>query len=690
MLHRYPEGKPKEDRPAARQHTRKEETKQGKRKSAEGKKNTSEKKHTSEKKSPSVHKETPSFQKRPFQVQEIPSPIHGLRGYPRMPAEEADPEELRKRELQPEEPSPLVFFDEGPPPVIEREEEPVQEEEETAPGAEVEWQESIDEPIAAHTEPEPAQPDEQPGQQHHESRAERARRREMDERQVTAPRFAAGEKKQGREPQPKGVRTSSEPYNVLMKPQDYVKQRRRSAGQAKKPGLHLLHVPKEVPEGQQSWVDRTSEELNNTLAYFRVDAAVVSTTSGPSVTRFEVQPAPGIKVSRIVQLSDDLKRSLAATDIRMEAPIPGKTTVGIEVPNPVPRPVGLREILHTPAFQQADSRLTAALGVDIAGNPVTVDIAGMPHGLIAGATGSGKSVCINSLLVSLLFKASPEEVRLLLIDPKVVELAPFRRIPHLAGPVITEPKEASAALNWAVAEMERRYELLAEAGVRDLARYNQKQEEKLPQLVIVIDELADLMMAAPSDVESAVCRLAQKARACGIHLLVATQRPSVDVITGLMKANIPTRIAFSVSSQADSRTIMDGGGAERLLGRGDMLYHPMGASKAVRLQGTFITDEEIEKVVEAAALAYPEPPPLFEPMDIKPGQVSSDDVLYEEAKAFVEEKQSASASMLQRHFQIGYNRAARLMDDMEADGMISAAKGSKPRDVYGRTGAGED
>jgi S-DNA-T family DNA segregation ATPase FtsK/SpoIIIE len=401
-----------------------------------------------------------------------------------------------------------------------------------------------------------------------------------------------------------------------------------------------------------------------------------------------VQPAPGVKVNKITSLSDDIKLSLAAKDIRMEAPIPGKSTIGIEVPNVQSRPVFIREILQSEAFRTSPSPLTVALGLDISGAPVVTDLKKMPHGLIAGATGSGKSVCINAMLVSLLYKAAPHEVKLLLIDPKMVELAPYNHIPHLVSPVITDVKAATGALKWAVEEMERRYELFAHVGVRDIQKYNelvkkeQTPEHHLPYIVIIIDELADLMMVAPGDVEEAICRIAQKARACGIHLIVATQRPSVDVITGLIKANIPTRIAFSVSSQVDSRTIIDTNGAEKLLGRGDMLFLENGTSKTVRVQGNFVSDEEIERVV-AHVKAQMSPSYLFEQEDfLKQSTVSSEgDELFYEACEFVVQQGGASTSSLQRRFRIGYNRAARLIEMMEEQGIISEARGSKPRDV---------
>jgi DNA segregation ATPase FtsK/SpoIIIE, S-DNA-T family len=477
------------------------------------------------------------------------------------------------------------------------------------------------------------------------------------------------------------------PFNVMMTPSDrarFKKAARKQQSGYTFPELNLLDVPPQIDNKQDEWAKGMSAKLDETLSYFRVQAEVVTYTSGPSVTRFEIQPQPGVKINKIVQLTDDLKRSLAATEIRIEAPIPGKTTVGIEVPNPSPTPVMLRAVLRDKNFRDASSSLTVALGVDISGEAIVTDITSMPHGLIAGTTGSGKSVCVNSMLTSILYKSTPEEVRMLLIDPKMVELAPFNRVPHLAAPVITDTKEATAALNWAVEEMERRYQLFAEAGARDLDRYNKKAETKLPKLLIVVDELADLMMVAPQEVEDAICRIAQKARACGIHLLVATQRPSVDVITGLIKANIPSRIAFSVSSQADSRTILDSGGAERLLGRGDMLFHPNSSPKPTRIQGTFVTDDEIDRVIDHVSLSE-KPAPLFDPAELKEAAAaapSPEDELFDEAVQFVMEKQTASTSLLQRHFQVGYNRAARIIDDLEAHGIVSPAKGSKPRDVY--------
>lgn len=455
------------------------------------------------------------------------------------------------------------------------------------------------------------------------------------------------------------------------------------------PSLALLAAAPDAEPHDTAFVYHQQDVLARTLANFNVNAEVIGAVQGPTVTRYEIQPAPGVKVNKITNLIDDIKLSLAARDIRIEAPIPGRSAVGIEVPNEHSLPVYLRSILETPVFQESDAPLTVALGVDIGGEPVVVDLAKMPHGLIAGATGSGKSVCINSIIVSLLYKATPQEVRLLLIDPKMVELAPYNRLPHLVTPVVTDPKQATAALKWAVQEMDSRYEKLAEAGARDMKRYNELMRRNypdqpdlvLPSIVIIIDELADLMMVAPGDVEESICRIAQKARACGIHLLVATQRPSVDVITGLIKANIPTRVAFSVSSQTDSRTILDMGGAERLLGRGDMLYSS-GSSKPQRLQGPYVSDEEIEAVTEYVR-NQGEPQYLFEKEDLNHAVLNENlDELFAEVVRFCVENGQASASLLQRNFQIGYNRAARLIDMMEEKGFISGYTGSsKPRDV---------
>ncbi|MEC1351267.1 DNA translocase FtsK [Bacillus licheniformis] len=482
-----------------------------------------------------------------------------------------------------------------------------------------------------------------------------------------------------------GSKKGSVPFNVMMFASD--KQKEKAPQGYQFPNMSLLDVPPAQKQDDQDWIHEQRELLDVTLENFNVKANVVHVTQGPSVTRFEVHPEPGVKVNKITNLSDDIKLSLSAKDIRIEAPIPGKNTIGIEVPNLHSKMVYLREMIRSSEFRTNPSPLTAALGLDISGKPVVADLKKMPHGLIAGATGSGKSVCINTILVSLLFKASPRDVKLLLIDPKMVELAPYNNIPHLVSPVITDAKAATAALKWVVEEMERRYELFAHSGVREIERFNEKVREqnmgeKLPYLVVVIDELADLMMVAPNEVEESICRIAQKARACGIHLLIATQRPSVDVITGLIKANIPTRIAFSVSSAVDSRTIIDMAGAEKLLGKGDMLFLENGSGKPVRLQGNFVSDREIDRVVSHVRRQQ-EPNYLFEQEQLvrqNPAGFDHDE-LFLEACEFAVEQNSASTSSLQRRFRIGYNRAARLIDMMEREGMISEAKGSKPREV---------
>ncbi|GAA4701249.1 FtsK/SpoIIIE family DNA translocase [Brevibacillus fulvus] len=454
------------------------------------------------------------------------------------------------------------------------------------------------------------------------------------------------------------------------------------------PSLQMLSRPKMVSAGKE--VDHTSNaaKLVQTLKSFGVNATVSEVHRGPAVTRYEVQPATGVKVSRIVSLTDDLALALAAKDIRIEAPIPGKSAIGIEVPNAEVSMVTLREVLETPHYQDAGGKLTVALGRDISGEPIIADLSKMPHLLVAGATGSGKSVCINGLIMSILFKARPDEVKIMMVDPKMVELNVYNGIPHLLAPVVTDPRRASVALKKVVAEMERRYTLFAKSGARNIEMYNQHilaQGEKapLPYIVVIVDELADLMMVAPGEVEDAICRLAQMARAAGIHLIIATQRPSVDVITGVIKANIPSRIAFGVSSMADSRTILDMGGAEKLLGRGDMLYLPMGASKPTRVQGAFVSDKEVEEVVrfvkEQQEANYNE--------EMIPEEVTEeaapvvDDELYDQAVQVVLEAQTASASLLQRRLRVGYTRAARLIDMMEAQGVVGPYEGSKPREV---------
>lgn len=428
--------------------------------------------------------------------------------------------------------------------------------------------------------------------------------------------------------------------------------------------------------------------LEETLASFGVKVKVTRVTQGPSITRYEVQPAPGVKVSKITSLADDIALSLAASDVRIEAPIPGKSVIGIEVPNREISIVHLKEVLETEEFQSSPGKLSLALGKDISGSPVIADLTKMPHLLIAGATGSGKSVCINTIIASIVYKSKPDEVKLLLIDPKMVELTNYNGIPHLIAPVVTDPAKAAGALKWIVTEMECRYELFASAGVRDIARYNyivSKENDKkaLPFVVVIIDELSDLMMVAPGDVEDAICRLAQMARAAGIHLIVATQRPSVDVITGLIKANIPSRIAFAVSSQIDSRTILDMAGAEKLLGRGDMLYNPIGMSKPLRVQGCFLADREVKSIVDflktQALPEYMEIPVRSIETRNKP-EHPEDELFLQAAKVFLENGQ-ASVSLLQRKLRIGYTRAARLMDILEEKGVVGSYEGSKPREV---------
>jgi S-DNA-T family DNA segregation ATPase FtsK/SpoIIIE len=434
-----------------------------------------------------------------------------------------------------------------------------------------------------------------------------------------------------------------------------------------------------------------AKKLEETLRSFGVEAKVVNVSRGPAVTRYELSPSPGVKVSKIVNLSDDISLNLAAAGVRIEAPIPGKAAIGIEVPNKNVTPVYLKEVIETDEFKKFPSKLAFAVGKDISGETVVADIGKMPHMLVAGATGSGKSVCINSLLVSILYKASPKEVKLLMIDPKVVELGIYNGIPHLLIPVVTEPKKAAGALNWAVQEMINRYKLFADAGVRDLKGYNtyrtEEGQEALPQIVIIIDELADLMMAAPNEVEDAICRLAQMARAAGMHLVIATQRPSVDVITGVIKANIPSRIAFAVSSQVDSRTIIDMGGAEKLLGKGDMLFYPVGNPKPIRVKGAFVTDKEVERVVEyvksIAVSEYNED--IIEEINnesvAQENNPGDNDLLLNQAIDVIVDAGQASVSLVQRKFKVGYARAARIIDQMEARGIVGRFEGSKPRQV---------
>ena len=469
------------------------------------------------------------------------------------------------------------------------------------------------------------------------------------------------------------------------------------------PPLDLLSKPKSNPAvGRDQELRETAAKLQQTLHNFGVGVRVTNVSCGPSVTRYELTPDQGVKVSRIVNLSDDIKLNLAAADIRIEAPIPGKAAVGIEVPNKTNSPVPLRELLETKEFKEHPSSLAFAAGKDIAGKPVVADIARMPHLLIAGATGSGKSVCINTIIMSLLYKAKPEDVKLIMIDPKVVELSVYNGIPHLLIPVVTDPKKASGALNWAVAEMTGRYQKFAEYNVRDLKGYNKKVEaikdipdkdkpEKMPQIVIIVDELADLMMVAPGEVEDAICRLAQLARAAGIHLIIATQRPSVNVITGLIKANMPSRIAFSVSSGVDSRTIIDMVGAEKLLGKGDMLFYPQGYQKPARVQGAFVSDTEVSDVVEfltsengVSQGSADIESKISQAQSMGCGDSSGEseiDEYFEKAGRFIIEKDKASIGMLQRLLKIGFNRAARIMDQLADAGVVGPEEGTKPRKI---------
>lgn len=470
------------------------------------------------------------------------------------------------------------------------------------------------------------------------------------------------------------------------------------------PPMNLLKRGNKTSGESDAHLRETAMKLQQILQNFGVSVTVTNVSCGPAVTRYELQPEMGVKVSKIVGLTDDIKLNLAAADIRIEAPIPGKAAVGIEVPNKENSAVMLRDLLETAEFKNSQSKISFAAGKDIAGKVVVADIAKMPHLLIAGATGSGKSVCINTLIMSILYKASPEEVKLIMIDPKVVELSVYNGIPHLMIPVVTDPKKAAGALNWAVAEMMRRYQAFAEQNVRDMKGYNEKaasspsidgEELKImPQIVIIVDELADLMMVAPGDVEEAICRLAQLARAAGIHLVVATQRPSVNVITGLIKANMPSRIAFSVSSGVDSRTIIDMNGAEKLLGKGDMLFYPSGYQKPARVQGAFVTDKEVQSVVEylknhnGDADYDNEIVQHVNTSEIGTGQglgagseENERDMYFIEAGRLIIDKDKASIGMLQRTFKIGFNRAARIMDQLCEAGVVGGEEGTKPRKV---------
>ena len=479
------------------------------------------------------------------------------------------------------------------------------------------------------------------------------------------------------------------------------------------PPISLLHTPSRKGGGNsKATLQETAAKLQQILKNFGVNVTVTDVSCGPAVTRYEIQPEMGVKVSKIVNLADDIKLNLAAADIRIEAPIPGKAAVGIEVPNKQKVVVSFRELVESPEFQDSESKISFAVGRDIAGKVVISNIAKMPHLLIAGATGSGKSVCINTIIMSILYKASPKEVKLIMVDPKVVELSVYNGIPHLLIPVVTDPKKAAGALHWAVTEMMDRYEKFADAGVRDMKGYNAKIKngtmkinhngqmvdvavEKMPQIVIIVDELADLMMVAASEVEESICRLAQLARAAGIHLIIATQRPSVNVITGLIKANMPSRIAFSVTSNIDSRTILDMGGAEKLLGNGDMLYYPQGFTKPLRVQGAFVTDDEVAKVVDflskhnESGTYSEEIQEKIASAEIGTGSggdgdnaaADSRDAYFEAAGRLLIEKEKGSIGMLQRNFKVGFNRAARIMDQLQEAGVVGPEEGTKPRKV---------
>ncbi len=457
------------------------------------------------------------------------------------------------------------------------------------------------------------------------------------------------------------------------------------------PSTDLLEKPKASTADKGEDLRESARKLVETLKSFGVEATVREVTKGPNITRYELQPSAGVKVSKIVNLADDIALNLAATAVRIEAPIPGKAAVGIEVPNKGATTVTLREMLETAEFRDFKAKTAFAVGKDISGQTMVADLSKMPHLLIAGATGSGKSVCINTLIASLIYKASPEDVRVLMIDPKVVELKVYNGLPHLLIPVVTDPRKAAGALNWAVTEMLRRYQLFSESNVRNLQGYNEylesEGEQKMESIIIIVDELADLMMAAPHEVEDAICRIAQMGRAAGMHLVIATQRPSVDVITGLIKANIPSRIAFAVASQIDSRTILDMMGAEKLLGKGDMLYLPFGASKPIRLQGAFISDGEVERLLEFVKgdmeAEYDEE--IMEKLERGNDEEADDpgdsDELLNQAIEIVVDGGQASVSMIQRRLKVGYSRAGRIIDQMEARGIIGPHEGSKPRQV---------
>ncbi|SFH49285.1 DNA translocase FtsK [Tindallia magadiensis] len=454
------------------------------------------------------------------------------------------------------------------------------------------------------------------------------------------------------------------------------------------PNVELLKTkPVQRNKTDRKKVTEKAKMLETVLGSFGVEAKVTYVNKGPTITRYELQPSKGVKVSKIVNLSDDIALNLAASSIRIEAPIPGKAAIGIEIPNEEISLVSLEEILNSDKYKNSQASIPFAMGKNISGDPVIFDIATAPHMLIAGATGSGKSVCINTLILSILFKQSPEKTKLLMIDPKVVELNIYNGIPHLMIPVVTDPQKATGALRWVVTEMETRYQKFAETGTRDIKSYNENSlMEQIPHIVVIIDELADLMLVAAKEVEDHICRLAQMARAAGIHLIIATQRPSVDVITGIIKANIPTRLAFSVASQIDSRTILDVSGAEKLLGKGDMLFHPIGSNKPIRIQGALVTEEEVRNVVDYLKSQCEEPSyeaDVIEKIDSIPSKNNevSTDLLFTDALNLAYEQQQISISTLQRKFKIGYNRAARLIDEMENKGYVGPSEGTKPRKV---------
>ncbi len=488
----------------------------------------------------------------------------------------------------------------------------------------------------------------------------------------------------------KNINISDEPVIELSKQEENIQvnknHKKANHGSYIFPGLELLNNREKNHKKDFNSKSKNSKTLESTLLNFGVDAKVKSISQGPTITRYELEPRPGTKVSKVTNLTEDLALALAAQTIRIEAPIPGKSLIGIEIPNDTSEVVNFKYIIESKIFNTTDVDIAFGVGLDIAGNVIVADIAKMPHMLVAGATGSGKSVCINTLICSILYKYSPEEIKMIMIDPKMVELSVYNDIPHLLIPVVTNMKKAPNALNWAVAEMNRRYKLFAESKVKDINGYNEKFDEMLPRIVLIIDELADLMMVSPNEIEDAICRLAQMARACGIHLVIATQRPSVDVITGLIKANIPSRIAFSVSSQTDSRTILDTGGAEKLLGRGDMLYYPMGANKPVRLQGAFISENEVIKITDFIKEKNNTNIDNSEIIqEIEKIQEESDnpvDELTNEILSFIKEKEQVSTSLLQRKFRIGYNRASRIIDDLEAKNIVGPSDGVKARKVY--------